>query len=122
MAQMNRPAPVEVTYKNMRFLITHNPTNATLNQFTEELKRKYGITTIARVREGTYGTTLAEKEGIRVLERPVDDSAPPSDQIDDNWLSLVKINFMKNLVGCCIAVHYYAAGLGRAPQLFYLEK
>uniref|UniRef100_G1SW28 protein-tyrosine-phosphatase n=1 Tax=Oryctolagus cuniculus TaxID=9986 RepID=G1SW28_RABIT len=24
---MNCPAPVEVTYKNMRFLITHNPTN-----------------------------------------------------------------------------------------------
>lgn len=35
MARMNRPAPVEITYKNMRFLITHNPTNATLNKFTE---------------------------------------------------------------------------------------
>uniref|UniRef100_A0A3B4ADE9 Protein tyrosine phosphatase type IVA 3 n=1 Tax=Periophthalmus magnuspinnatus TaxID=409849 RepID=A0A3B4ADE9_9GOBI len=32
MARMNRPAPVEITYKNMRFLITHNPTNATLNK------------------------------------------------------------------------------------------
>lgn len=32
---MNRPAPVEITYKNMRFLITHNPTNATLNKFLE---------------------------------------------------------------------------------------
>lgn len=32
---MNRPAPVEITYKNMRFLITHNPTNATLNKFIE---------------------------------------------------------------------------------------
>lgn len=35
MARMNRPAPVEITYKNMRFLITHNPTNATLNKFIE---------------------------------------------------------------------------------------
>lgn len=35
MARMNRPAPVEITYKNMRFLITHNPTNATLNKFVE---------------------------------------------------------------------------------------
>lgn len=35
MARMNRPAPVEVCYKNMRFLITHNPTNATLNTFLE---------------------------------------------------------------------------------------
>lgn len=33
MARMNRPAPVEVSYKNMRFLITHNPTNATLSSF-----------------------------------------------------------------------------------------
>ncbi|XP_076157897.1 protein tyrosine phosphatase type IVA 3 isoform X1 [Alosa pseudoharengus] len=35
MARMNRPAPVEVCYKNMRFLITHNPTNSTLNSFIE---------------------------------------------------------------------------------------
>ncbi|KAG9331370.1 hypothetical protein JZ751_019328 [Albula glossodonta] len=28
---MNRPAPVEITYECMRFLITHNPTNAQLN-------------------------------------------------------------------------------------------
>lgn len=35
MARINRPAPVEVCYKNMRFLITHNPTNATLNTFIE---------------------------------------------------------------------------------------
>lgn len=32
---MNRPAPVEITYENMRFLITHNPTNTTLNRFIE---------------------------------------------------------------------------------------
>lgn len=35
MARMNRPAPVEVSYKNMRFLITHNPTNATLSTFIQ---------------------------------------------------------------------------------------
>uniref|UniRef100_A0A671N3I4 Protein tyrosine phosphatase type IVA 3-like n=4 Tax=Cyprininae TaxID=2743694 RepID=A0A671N3I4_9TELE len=35
MARMNRPAPVEVCYKNMRFLITHNPTNSTLSSFIE---------------------------------------------------------------------------------------
>uniref|UniRef100_A0A8C6YDY6 Protein tyrosine phosphatase 4A2 n=1 Tax=Naja naja TaxID=35670 RepID=A0A8C6YDY6_NAJNA len=33
---MNRPAPVEITYETMRFLITHNPTNATLTKFTED--------------------------------------------------------------------------------------
>ncbi|NP_001372197.1 protein tyrosine phosphatase type IVA 1 isoform 5 [Homo sapiens] len=104
MARMNRPAPVEVTYKNMRFLITHNPTNATLNKFIEELK-KYGVTTIVRVCEATYDTTLVEKEGIHVL-------------IVDDWLSLVKIKFREE-PGCCIAVHC-VAGLGRAPVLVAL--
>ncbi|KAF7467166.1 Hypothetical predicted protein [Marmota monax] len=80
MARMNRPAPVEVTYKNMRFLNAHNPTNATLNKFIEELK-KYGVTTIVRVCEATYDTTLVEKEGIHVLDWPFDDGAPPSNQL-----------------------------------------
>uniref|UniRef100_A0A8C9QCC6 Uncharacterized protein n=1 Tax=Spermophilus dauricus TaxID=99837 RepID=A0A8C9QCC6_SPEDA len=114
MARMNRPAPVEVTYKNMRFLITHNPTNATLNKFIEELK-KYGVTTIVRVCEATYDTTLVEKEGIHVLDWPFDDGAPPSNQI------------FREEPGCCIAVHG-VAGLGRRlgafnnKQLLYLEK
>nr|XP_051674398.1 protein tyrosine phosphatase type IVA 1-like [Oryctolagus cuniculus] len=84
MARMNRPAPVEVTYKNMRFLITHNPTNATLNKF--------------------------------VLDWPFDDGAPLSNQILDNWLSLVKIKFREE-PGCCIAVHCVAGRAGRAPVL-----
>uniref|UniRef100_A0A096LVR1 Protein tyrosine phosphatase type IVA 3-like n=1 Tax=Poecilia formosa TaxID=48698 RepID=A0A096LVR1_POEFO len=33
---MNRPAPVELCHKNMRFLITHNPTDSTLNSFIED--------------------------------------------------------------------------------------
>uniref|UniRef100_A0A8C2RKL3 Uncharacterized protein n=1 Tax=Capra hircus TaxID=9925 RepID=A0A8C2RKL3_CAPHI len=63
---MNRPAPVEVTCRSMRF-ITQNSTNATLSKFIEELK-KYGVTTIVRVCEATYDTTLVEKEGIHVLD------------------------------------------------------
>nr|XP_034346278.1 protein tyrosine phosphatase type IVA 2-like isoform X3 [Arvicanthis niloticus] len=34
---MNHVAPVEICYDNMRFLITHNPTNNTMNKFTEDL-------------------------------------------------------------------------------------
>uniref|UniRef100_A0A8C5KU51 protein-tyrosine-phosphatase n=1 Tax=Jaculus jaculus TaxID=51337 RepID=A0A8C5KU51_JACJA len=104
MARMNQPAPVEVTYKDMRFLITHNPTN--------EVK-KYGVTIIVRVCEATYDTALVEKEGIHVLDWPFDDGAPPSNQIVDDWLSLVKIKFCEE-PGCRIVVHC-VAGLGRAP-------
>ncbi|XP_059991971.1 protein tyrosine phosphatase type IVA 1-like [Lagenorhynchus albirostris] len=114
MAQMIH---VEVTYKNMRFLITHNPTNVTLSKFIEDLK-KYGVTTIVRLCEATYDTTLVEKEGIHVLDWPFDDGAPPSNQIVDDWLSLVKIKFRED-PGCCIAIHC-VAGLGRAPVLVAL--
>ncbi|XP_078129873.1 protein tyrosine phosphatase type IVA 1 isoform X3 [Sander vitreus] len=117
MARMNRPAPVEITYKNMRFLITHNPTNATLNKFIEELK-KYGVTTVVRVCEATYDATLVVKEGIQVLDWPFDDGAPPSNQIVDDWLNLLKLKFREE-PGCCIAVHC-VAGLGRAPVLVAL--
>lgn len=125
---MNRPAPVEITYKNMRFLITHNPTNATLNKFIEVLccfppsspqeLKKYGVTTVVRVCEATYDTAPVEKEGIQVLDWPFDDGAPPSNQIVDDWLNLLKVKFREE-PGCCIAVHC-VAGLGRAPVLVAL--
>ncbi|TRY90034.1 hypothetical protein DNTS_029783 [Danionella cerebrum] len=68
MVRMNRPAPVEVCYKNMRFLITHNPTNATMGSFIEDLK-KYGATTVVRVCEVTYDKTPLEKDGITVMQQ-----------------------------------------------------
>ncbi|XP_074018229.1 protein tyrosine phosphatase type IVA 2 isoform X3 [Numenius arquata] len=101
---MNRPAPVEITYENMRFLITHNPTNATLSKFIEELK-KYGVRTLVRVCDATYDQAPIEKEGIQVL-------------IVDDWLNLLKTKFREE-PGCCVAVHC-VAGLGRAPVLVAL--
>nr|XP_040134335.1 protein tyrosine phosphatase type IVA 1-like [Ictidomys tridecemlineatus] len=117
MAQMNRPAPVEVTDKNMRFLITHNPTNATSNKSIEELK-KYGVSPIGRVWGAAYDTTLVEKEGLHVLNWPFDDGAPPSNRIVHDWLSLVKIKFCEEPGGCIAA--YCVVGLGRAPVLVAL--
>ncbi|KAI7798721.1 protein tyrosine phosphatase type IVA 3 [Triplophysa rosa] len=114
MARMNRPAPVEVCYKNMRFLITHNPTNSTLNSFIEDLK-KYGATTVVRVCEITYDKTPLEKDGITVVDWPFDDGAPPPSKVVEDWLSLLKRRFMED-PGCCVAVHC-VAGLGRAPVL-----
>uniref|UniRef100_A0A8C6YAQ6 Protein tyrosine phosphatase 4A2 n=9 Tax=Serpentes TaxID=8570 RepID=A0A8C6YAQ6_NAJNA len=114
---MNRPAPVEITYETMRFLITHNPTNATLTKFTEELK-KYGVTTLVRVCDATYDKAPVEKEGIQVLDWPFDDGAPPPGEIVEDWLNLLKTKFREE-PGCCVAVHC-VAGLGRAPVLVAL--
>uniref|UniRef100_A0A3P8NEH6 Protein tyrosine phosphatase type IVA 3 n=1 Tax=Astatotilapia calliptera TaxID=8154 RepID=A0A3P8NEH6_ASTCA len=126
LANMNRPAAVEIVYERMRFLITHNPTNATLNKFTEELK-KFEVNTLVRVCDATYDKAPVEKEGIQVLDWPFDDGAPPPTQIVDNWLKLLNTKFREQ-PGCCIAVHC-VAGLGRkrrgafnSKQLLYLEK
>ncbi|MGH0162924.1 UNVERIFIED_CONTAM: hypothetical protein FKN15_049666 [Acipenser sinensis] len=117
MARMNRPAPVEVCYKSMRFLITHNPTNSTLNTFIEDLK-KYGATTVVRVCEITYDKTPLKKEGITVMDWPFDDGAPPPKKIVEDWLNLLKSKFCED-PGSCVAVHC-VAGLGRAPVLVAL--
>lgn len=117
MAPVNRPAPVEVTYKRMRFLITHSPTDATLSKFLQELK-KHGVTTIVRLCEANYSTALLEKEGFQFIDWPFADGASPPQQIVDDWLGLVQSTFHRQ-PGGCIAVHC-AAGLGRAPVLVAL--
>ncbi|KAL7980578.1 hypothetical protein Chor_001732 [Crotalus horridus] len=123
---MNRPAPVEITYETMRFLITHNPTNATLTKFTEELK-KYGVTTLVRVCDATYDKAPVEKEGIQVLFKTSPSCAasqvklretPPPGEIVEDWFNLLKTKFREE-PGCCVAVHC-VAGLGRAPVLVAL--
>ncbi|TDH12043.1 hypothetical protein EPR50_G00067110 [Perca flavescens] len=114
---MNRPAPVELCHKNMRFLITHNPTDSTLSSFIEDLKR-FGATTVVRVCDITYDKTPLEKDGITVVDWPFDDGAPPPSKLVDDWLSLLKKKFQED-PGCCVAVHC-VAGLGRAPVLVAL--
>ncbi|KAM9658488.1 LOW QUALITY PROTEIN: protein tyrosine phosphatase type IVA 1-like [Trichechus inunguis] len=115
MAPMNRPPPVEVAYRNMRVLITHNPTNATLS-YRETLK--YGVSTIVKVCEAIYDTALMEKKGIQVLDWRFDDGSSQSSQIVDDWLSFVNVKFREE-AGCCIAVHC-VVGLGSTPVLVAL--
>uniref|UniRef100_A0A8C4WUZ7 Protein tyrosine phosphatase 4A2 n=1 Tax=Eptatretus burgeri TaxID=7764 RepID=A0A8C4WUZ7_EPTBU len=117
MARINRPAPVEVTYKNMRFLIAHSPNNASLDRFVEELKQ-YSVTTLVRVCEVTYDKGLLEEQGISVLDWQFADGAPPPGNVVENWLALLKTKFRED-PGCCVAVHCIA-GLGRAPVLVAL--
>uniref|UniRef100_A0A3Q2Q1Y8 Protein tyrosine phosphatase 4A2a n=1 Tax=Fundulus heteroclitus TaxID=8078 RepID=A0A3Q2Q1Y8_FUNHE len=114
---MNRPAPVEISYDCLRFLITHNPTNAQLGKFVEDLKA-YGVGTLVRVCAATYDKAPLEQEGIQVLDWPFDDGSAPPEQVVDDWLSLLQVKFREE-PGCCVAVHC-VAGLGRAPVLVAL--
>ncbi|XP_021485033.1 protein tyrosine phosphatase type IVA 2-like isoform X1 [Meriones unguiculatus] len=114
---MNHAAPVEICYENMRFLITSNPNSATMQKFTEELKT-YGVKTLVRVCEATYDKVIVEQLGIRVLDLPYDDGAPPPNEVVYNWLELLKSRFQEE-PGSCVAVHC-VSGLGRAPVLVAL--
>ncbi|XP_014329180.1 protein tyrosine phosphatase type IVA 2-like isoform X2 [Xiphophorus maculatus] len=114
---MNRPAPVEISYDCMRFLITHNPTDAQLGKFIEELKA-YGVTTLVRVCSATYDQAPLGQEGIQVLDWPFDDGSAPPEQVVDDWLNLLQVKFREE-PGGCVAVHC-VAGLGRAPVLVAL--
>lgn len=115
--KMNHRAPVEITYDCLRFLITHNSTNAQLGRFIADLKA-FGVHTLVRVCAATYDKSPVEQEGIQVLDWPFDDGSTPPVQVVDDWLCLLQTTFQEE-PGCCVAVHC-VAGLGRAPVLVAL--
>nr|XP_002129243.1 protein tyrosine phosphatase type IVA 3 [Ciona intestinalis]XP_009860852.1 protein tyrosine phosphatase type IVA 3 [Ciona intestinalis]XP_026693418.1 protein tyrosine phosphatase type IVA 3 [Ciona intestinalis] len=117
MARMNRPAPVEVRHKGMRFLITHNPTNSTMEKFLEILNQ-YEADTVVRVCESTYDKEQLTAKGIQVMDWAFDDGAAPPKDVVEDWLKLLKAH-LKRSPQTCIAVHC-VAGLGRAPVLVAL--
>lgn len=112
-----RPDPAEIVHKNMKFLIMDRPTDANMDRFIEELKKR-GAKDVVRVCEPTYRTDKLDEEGIRVLDWQFDDGSPPPNKIVEEWFNLLKTRF-KEEPGCCVAVHC-VAGLGRAPVLVAL--
>lgn len=112
-----KPAPAEIHYGNMRFLITDRPTDFTINQFIEEL-RKHEAKDVVRVCEPSYGTEALKSQGISVFDWEFSDGSFPPQEILNKWFDLLQERF-KNEPGSCIAVHC-VAGLGRAPVLVAL--
>ncbi|XP_053205360.1 protein tyrosine phosphatase type IVA 2-like [Panonychus citri] len=112
-----RPGPSDISYKDMRFLIMDRPTDNTLNNFIEELKKR-NIRDVVRVCEPTYRTDLLEKEGINVHDWQFDDGSPPPQHVVEQWFDLLRTRFRED-PNNCIAVHC-VAGLGRAPVLVAL--
>lgn len=109
-----KPAPSEIQYGRMRFLITDRPTDMTINNFIEELG-KHNARAVVRVCEPTYATTPLLSNGIDVLDWEFLDGSPPPPEVIEKWLTLAKESF-KQHPDQCIAVHC-VAGLGRAPVL-----
>jgi len=111
---MGRPAPVEVSHKNLRFLITHMPNDRSIAKFVEVLHR-HDTDTLVRVCRSTYKTQPLTEKGIKVLDWEYEDGSPPPKMIVDNWLQMLKVHVRENPTNS-IAVHC-VAGLGRAPVL-----
>jgi protein tyrosine phosphatase type 4A len=115
--KVRKPEPAEIEYKNMRFLITYRPTDATMDKFIEELK-KHNVKDVVRVCEPTYNTNRLSQEGITVTDLPFDDGTPPPEDVVLEWFNLLKSRFTDE-PNSCVAVHCIA-GLGRAPVLVAL--
>ncbi|VDK87765.1 unnamed protein product [Litomosoides sigmodontis] len=109
-----KPAPSEIQYGRMRFLITDRPSDLTINTYIEELE-KHNARAVVRVCEPTYAKAPLIVNGIDVLDWEFDDGSVPPPELITKWLSLAKESF-KSYPNQCIAVHC-VAGLGRAPVL-----
>lgn len=113
----SRPAPSEIEYRSVRFLITDRPTEAILPSYVEELKR-HKAQAVVRVCEPSYQTDLLEQEGIHVTDLVFDDGTYPPAKVVTDWLELVRLQ-VRTDPSSCVAVHC-VAGLGRAPVLVAL--
>ena len=109
-----KPAPSEINFGKMRFLITDRPSDNTIGHYLEELGR-HGARAVVRVCEPTYQTAPLQEHGIDVLDWQFNDGSPPPPEVISKWLQLLKDSFREH-PDKCIAVHC-VAGLGRAPVL-----
>lgn len=115
--KLKKPDPAEVEYKNMRFLITYCPTDATMDKFIEELK-KHKVKDVVRVCDPSYNISKLQNENIRVVDLPFDDGSPPPLDVVSEWFNVLKARFAEDPTSC-VACHC-VAGLGRAPVLVAL--
>ena len=111
---MIRPAPAEIEFKNMRFLITEQPQDSSIGKYIEIL-RDHRVTHLVCATDPTYKTEDIEHEGVRFTSIPFPDGSPPSAEIVQRWLELLHSEFKVN-PDMCVGVHC-VTGLGRAPVL-----
>ncbi|TPX32250.1 hypothetical protein SmJEL517_g04585 [Synchytrium microbalum] len=83
-------SPVE--FKNMRFLITDCPIDASLGHYLAEFQAR-GVTDVVRVCEATYDKTYLESNGIKVHDWPFKDGGIPPNEVVLAWLALCESRF-----------------------------
>lgn len=108
----NPPSLVESP--NYRFLIFDAPNDDNLPIYITELK-KHNVHHLVRACDPTYAVDSLKAIGINVHDMPFSDGGPPSDDVVDKWLSLLKTAYKEDEKET-IGVHC-VAGLGRAPVL-----
>ena len=99
-----------IEYHNYTFMITNSPNDKNLDEYLEHYQ-KYNVSTIIRLCEPHYDSSILEKTGIDVIDLPFEDGTTPDPSIINSWCDIVSNH--KNSV---IAVHCLS-GLGRAPLL-----
>ena len=103
-----------IEYHNYKFMITDSPTDNNLDTYLQHYQ-KHNVSTIVRLCESYYDSSIIEKAGIDIIDLSYEDGGVPSRSIINQWRDTVSKN--KNST---IAVHCLS-GLGRAPLLVCLS-
>lgn len=72
-----RPAPAEIEFKNMRFLITEQPADATIANYIKILK-EHRVSHLVCATDPTYKTDELAEAGVGVTEISFADGSPPT--------------------------------------------
>lgn len=111
-----RPAHSQINFGRLAFLITHSPTDTTIENYISDLER-YKAKYLVRVSEPTYSMEPIKEHGITVHDWQFEDGGWPPIEIIQKFLQLCLDVFTGT--DDCIAIHC-VAGLGRAPMLVCL--
>jgi hypothetical protein len=82
-----RPAHSQITFGKMNFLITHQPSNKTIDGYISDLDR-YHVTTLVRVCDPNYSADLLREHGIKVYDWEFEDGKWPPQETIQRFLQL----------------------------------
>uniref|UniRef100_A0A1I8EWL1 Uncharacterized protein n=1 Tax=Wuchereria bancrofti TaxID=6293 RepID=A0A1I8EWL1_WUCBA len=104
-----KPAPSEIQYGRMSFLITDRPSDLTINTYIE--LEKHNARAVVRVCEPTYATTPLIVNGIDVLDWEFDDGStpPPEQKKISNYIQINALLALCSRIGSSSSTCSYCA-------------